>query len=67
MTPFRKTQDRAVLEGTVRWLAPMMMGPNDLRRAVAELHADHQLWGELAAAQPDVPQTASQTSLLETL
>lgn len=47
MTPFRKSQARAVLEGVVRTLAPQMQTPDGLREAVAELAADRALWVEL--------------------
>lgn len=56
MTPFRKSQARAVLEGIVRGLAPHMAGPDALRQAVAELARDPSLWVELELARLKLPE-----------
>lgn len=53
MTPFRKSQARAVLEGLVRWLAPLMQSHDSLREVVGELAADRSLWTDLEAARPE--------------
>lgn len=57
MTPFRRSQARAVLTGIVRALAPQMSGADSLRRAVRELADDSRLWAELQRVPTAAPES----------
>lgn len=56
-TPFRSSQARTVLEGLVRWLAPMMLSPNALREVIRELNDDARLWADVQQAYGPMPAT----------
>jgi hydroxyethylthiazole kinase-like sugar kinase family protein len=49
LTPFRKSQARAVLESIVRGLAPQVCSLSSLHAAVWSVADDPRLWAEIKA------------------